>query len=122
MRSLAIGLCGVLVTYVAGAGEGTTYSVAISGAGIDKCAVWLSDRSATSDSSLAANKVRIAWLTGFLSGVNLFGERSGHLKGGVDDPNGTLGWIDNYCRANLGDQLWQAAGAFVLDLRNHPRE
>ena len=66
--------------------------------------------------------MRAEWLSGFLSGVNLFGERSGHLKGGVDDPNGVLKWIDTYCHAHPEDPIWAAAGALVFDLRNHPRQ
>ena len=122
MRKCAIGLFGLLLTCVVYAADAPTYTVAIAGVGTDKCSVWVSDPGATSASSQETIKRRIEWLFGFLSGVNLFGERSGHLKGGVDDPDGALKWIDNYCRAHPEDPVWAAAGALVLDLRNHPRQ
>ena len=96
-------------------------SVAIGGTGRDACSDWLSDRSGTSASAQLASRGRVEWISGFLSGVNLFADKSGHLKGGVDDPDGVLVWIDTYCRAHPTDPQWAAAAALVLDLRNNPR-
>lgn len=122
MRSFVVVTGAVLILLASLARADSGRSVAIGGAGRDACSAWLSDRGSTSTSAKAASKARIEWISGFLSGVNLFAESSGHLKGGVDDPEGVNKWIDNYCRAHPTDPLWAAVGNLVLDLRNHPRE
>jgi hypothetical protein len=120
MRILAVAL-GCLAASASAQMANSVRSVAVGGAGRDACSAWVADRGATSTAAQAATQGRIEWISGFLSGVNLFADRSGNLKGGVDDQNGALGWIDRYCRAHQTDPLWAAAGALVLDLRNHPR-
>lgn len=122
MRTFIVVFGAVLMLCTSLARADTERSVAVSGAGRDACSAWLSDRSSTSASAEAASQARIEWISGFLSGVNLFAESSGHLKGGVDDPDGVKKWIDNYCRAHPTDPLWVAVGDLVLDLRNHQRE
>jgi len=97
-------------------------AVAIGGVGRDACSAWLSDRGSTSTSADASSQARFEWISGFLSGVNVFAESSGHLKGGIDDPDGVNKWIDSYCRVHPGDPLWAAVANLVLYLRNHPHE
>lgn len=122
-RCISVAAIGsLLMAFASDARPDSVRSVAISGAGGDRCAAWVSDRRGTSAAAQAASLGRIEWISGFLSGVNLFADPSGHLKGGVDDPDGVLGWIDNYCLAHPAAPLWAAAGALVLDLRNHPRK
>ena len=94
----------------------------IGGVGRDPCSAWVSGRGTTTPSAEAASQARIEWISGFLSAVNVFADRSGNLKGGVDDTDGVIRWIDKYCRAHPTDPLWTAAGALVLDLKNSPRE
>jgi hypothetical protein len=122
MRIFVVALGGILMVSAVGARGDSVRSVAIGGAGRDTCSAWVSDRGATSTSAQAAKQGRIEWIFGFLSGVNVFADRSGNLKGGVDDPDGVLGWIDQYCSAHPTDPLWAAAGALVLNLRSHPRQ
>jgi hypothetical protein len=121
MRIFVVAFGGLLMVSAAGANADSVRSVAIGGAGRDACSAWVSDRGSTSTSAQVANQGRIEWISGFLSGVNVFADRSGNLKGGIDDPDGVLGWIDKYCRTHPTDPLWAAASALVLDLRNHPR-
>jgi hypothetical protein len=122
MRIFVVALGGLLVASASGAWADSLRSVSIGGAGRDTCTAWVTDRGAKSGPSQMASQGRIEWVSGFLSGVNLFADRSGNLKGGADDLKGTLEWIDNYCRSHPNDPLWAAAGALVFDLRNHPRE
>jgi hypothetical protein len=122
MSIFGVALGGFLMVSASGARADSVRSVAIGGAGRDACSAWVLDRGATSTLAQAASKGRIEWIFGFLSGVNVFADRSGNLKGGVDDPDGVLGWVDKYCHTHPTDPLWTAAGALVLDLRNHPRE
>jgi hypothetical protein len=123
MHMFVVALGGLLMVSAAGASADPLRSVAIGGAGRDACSAWVLDRGATSSSAqAAASQGRIEWISGFLSGVNVFADRSGNLKGGVNNPDGVLAWIDKYCGTHPTDPLWVAASALVLDLRNHPRE
>lgn len=122
MRSFIVVIGAVLVLFASLARADSDRSVAISGAGLDACSAWLTDRGSSSAFAKAASQARIEWITGFLSGENLFAESSGHLKGGIDDPDGVNKWIDNYCRAHPTDPLWVAVADLVFDLRNHSRE
>jgi hypothetical protein len=122
MRTFILALACVLMASASAQLADSVHKVAIGGAGRDTCSEWVTDRGATSGPSQAASQGRNEWVSGFLSGVNLFADRSGHLKGGVDDPKAALEWIDNYCRVHPNDPLWAAAGALVFDLRSHPRE
>ncbi|HJW40697.1 MAG TPA: hypothetical protein VJ476_05625 [Rhizomicrobium sp.] len=101
--------------------DDTTHSVAIGGAGSDKCASWTEDRGASSGPAKQASERRTEWISGFFSAVNFFAEPNGSLHGGIDDRDGMLGWIDNYCREHPSDPLFVAAADLVFDLRNHPR-
>jgi len=122
MRALMLASCSVLLVSCSFAWADPLRSVSIAGAGRDSCSKWLSDRAATSTEARAATQARIEWISGFLSAVNLFADRSGNLKGGIDALDAALKWIDSYCSAHPVDPLWTAAGTLVLDLRNHARE
>jgi hypothetical protein len=121
MRLFFLAALSVALAAAASANAQSTHSVAVAGVGRDACATWLTDRGATSGEVQATTKQRIEWLSGFLSGVNLFADRSGDLKGGADNIDGALEWIDTYCRAHPSDPLFAAAAGLVFDLRNHPR-
>jgi hypothetical protein len=121
MRACLVAIAGALLTFASGARADPPRSVAIGGAGRDACSAWISDRAATTAPAQETSRGRVEWISGFLSGVNLFADRSGHLKGGVDDPDGVLAWIDKYCGAHPSVPLWTAAAALVLDLRNSAR-
>jgi hypothetical protein len=97
-------------------------SAAIGGAGTDACSAWTADRDATSESARQASQRRIEWVSGFFSAVNLFTERSGSLHGSIDDRDGMLAWIDDYCRKNPKDPLFAVSANLVFELRNHPRK
>jgi hypothetical protein len=98
-----------------------TRMAAIGGAGRETCAAWTEDRGAASESARLANERRIEWISGFFSAVNVFADSSGSLHGGIDDRDGMLAWIDNFCREHPNDPLWGAAANLVLDLRNRSR-
>lgn len=112
----------IAVAYAGSAQAQSTRAVNIGGTGRDPCAVWSEDRNATAEPARQASERQIEWVTGFLSAVNLFNDPSGNLKGGIDDRDGMLVWIDNYCSTHPREPLWAVAADFVLDLRNHPRK
>lgn len=95
--------------------------VNIGGAGRDKCSQWVEDRSASSEAARAANERREEWLAGFFSAVNLFTESTGNLHGGVDDRDGMLRQIDDYCRSHPRDPLWLPATNLVFSLKQKER-
>ena len=94
-----------------------THAVAVGGTGREPCAAWTQDRNAEKEPGRQTSEGRIEWISGFFSAVNLFAEPSGNLHGGIDDRDGMLSWIDNYCRAHPGDPLFAAAANLVLQLR-----
>ena len=100
----------------------STRSSAIGGSGRDACSAWVKDRSARSESAKQATQRRIEWVSGFFSAVNVFIDPSGNLHGSIDDLNGMLGWVDNYCRGHPSDPLFAVAADLFFDLRNHPRK
>jgi hypothetical protein len=115
------GMVGVLLVAAYPAGALGDHVAAIGGAGNDTCAAWVQDRSAGSESARQASQRRLEWVSGFFSAINVFDEPSGSLHGGIDDRDGMVGWIDNYCRAHPNDPVWLAAADLVLDLRNKKR-
>jgi hypothetical protein len=111
----------VVIVPICAHADPSIHKVAVGGSGRDPCSAWTQDRSATTDPERQASQSRIDWVLGFFSAVNLFAESSGSLHGGIDDRDGMILWIDNYCRAHPTAPLFVAAGDLVFDLRNHPR-
>lgn len=122
MHAFIMALSVLLTVWASSASADSIRSVSIGGVGRDPCSAWVLGRATTTPSAEAASQTRIEWISGFLSAVNVFADRSGNLKGGVDDPDGVIRWIDKYCGAHPTDPLWTAAGALVLDLKNSSRE
>jgi len=87
----------------------------IIGAGNDSCETWTSTRQET---NLLNRAVAEGWILAFLSGMNMdtIMQRSDALLG--SDVNGLEAWTDNYCRANPGSKIGEAAGSLMLELRS----
>lgn len=112
----------IMASSASGVGAQGARSVNIGDAGRDTCAAWSQDRDAASDTARQAKERRVEWVLGFFSAVNFFNNQDGNLHGGIDDQNGMLAWIDNYCGGHPKDPLFVAAVDLVFDLRNNPRK
>jgi len=123
MKRLGLVLAAWIAIFpICGRADPPTHRVAVGGSGQDSCSAWTQGRSATTDEARYASQSRIDWISGFFTAVNFFAEPSGSLHGGIDDRDGMIAWIDNYCRANPADPLFVAATDLVFDLRNNPRK
>jgi hypothetical protein len=114
-----------VVTMLAGsaqADDATVHSVAIGGSGREPCSSWTKDRSGDSEQAKKGAEIRLEWILGFFSAVNLFDDPSGDLHGGIDDREGLIAGIDNQCRSHPDDPLFAAAANLVLELKNHPKK
>ena len=58
---------------------------------------------------------QIAWVSGFLSAFDYYGNGSGNVSSSTDG-NGILAWIDNYCAAHPLDNIEKATVALVSEL------
>ena len=74
--------------------------------------LWTKDRA---DKSTDRNFINGAWVQGYLTAVNVFGDGPSHLAKGTD-ADGIMTWIDNYCAQHPGDSLTVAAKALVNEL------
>jgi len=82
------------------------------GVGTLSCEVWTKDRAdRTSDSHF----VNGAWIQGYLTAVNAFGDGPSHISKGTD-ADGIMAWIDKYCAQHPVESLTVAAKALVDDL------
>jgi hypothetical protein len=86
------------------------------GVGTLSCETWSKDRA---DRASERHFIYGAWVQGYITAVNVFGEGASHLAKGIDD-EGIMSWIDNYCSKHPTDSLTVAAKALVDELRNRP--
>lgn len=107
----------LMAASAAGAPAQSLQSVAIGGTGRDPCSAWTQDRAGTTDAARESSLRRIEWVSGYFSAVNFFTTTSGSLHGGIDDRDGMIGWIDNYCRDHPAEPLFAAATDLVFQLR-----
>ena len=108
MKPLRVPALSVLIVSITGkcrAGTDTYNEI-----GGVSCGAWTSERKI--DSFLA--KGFEYWVVGFISGVNW--STAGNLGGGTDNP-GLYAFIDNYCAPHPLDDLGQAVGALIVELR-----
>ena len=84
------------------------------GVGTLSCEVWTKDRA---DRASESHFIKGAWVQGYLTTVNVFGDGASHIAEGIDD-EGIMAWIDNYCAKHPADSLTVAAKALVDELRN----
>ena len=82
------------------------------GVGTISCEVWTKDRA---DKNNDRNFINVAWVQGYLTAVNVFGDGPSHLAKGTD-AEGIMTWIDNYCAQHPGHSLTVAAKALVNEL------
>jgi len=59
---------------------------------------------------------QLAWVTGFLSAFNFYGNRREADVAGSTDVNGIFAWLDNYCAANPLHTVAEASVALVTEL------
>jgi hypothetical protein len=83
------------------------------GVGTLSCEVWTKQRT---DNSSEKHFINSAWVQGYLTAANLFGDGPSHLAKGVD-ADGIVAWVDSYCAQHPGDALAVAAKALVEDLK-----
>jgi hypothetical protein len=86
------------------------------GIGNISCGQWLSHRE-TQD-----NDARIvdSWLMGFFSGRNVFDRLSKSMFLSPDEPH-LLDAVSVYCRSHKSTSVYEAATAFIAELRMKPR-
>ena len=82
------------------------------GVGTLSCEVWTKDRA---DKTSESHFVNGAWIQGYLTAVNVFGEGPSHIAKGTD-ADGIMAWIDNYCAQHPVESLTVAAKALVDEL------
>jgi hypothetical protein len=114
MKQLWLGLLATLITLPipcqARPNQEGAYEVL--GVGTISCEGWTKDRA---DKSTDRNFINGAWVQGYLTAVNVFGDGPSHLAKGTD-ADGIMTWIDNYCARHPGDSLTVAAKALVNEL------
>jgi len=82
------------------------------GVGTLSCEVWTKDRTERTSESHFING---AWVQGYLTAVNVFGDGPSHIAKGTD-ADGIMAWIDDYCAQRPADTLTVAAKALVDEL------
>ena len=106
MKQLWLGLLATLITLPipcqARPNQEGAYEVL--GVGTISCEVWTK-----------GNFINVAWIQGYLTAVNVFGDGPSHLAKGTD-AEGIMTWIDNYCAQHPGHSLTVAAKALVNEL------
>jgi len=80
------------------------------GVGTLSCEVWTKDRT---DRSSESHFINGAWVQGYLTAVNVFGDGPSHIAKGTD-ADGIMAWIDSYCAQHPAESLTVAAKALVL--------
>ena len=119
MKQLWLGLLATLITLPipcqARPNQEGAYEVL--GVGTISCEVWTKNRA---DKSNDRNFINGAWIQGYLTAVNVFGDGPSHLAKGTD-AEGIMTWIDNYCAQHPGDSLTVAAKALVSELTERRR-
>ena len=80
--------------------------------GTISCEVWTKNRA---DKSNDRNFINVAWIQGYLTAVNVFGDGPSHLAKGTD-AEGIMTWIDNYCAQHPGHSQTVAPKALVNEL------
>jgi hypothetical protein len=114
MKQLWLGLLATLITLPipcqARPNQEGAYEVL--GVGTISCEVWTKNRA---DKSNDRNFINGAWIQGYLTAVNVFGDGPSHLAKGTD-AEAIMTWIDNYCAQHPGDSLTVAAKALVNEL------
>ena len=62
-----------------------------------------------------------AWVTGVLTGYNLYDPKGRHDILGGTDLSGAFAWIDRRCAANPEEGLPEVTMDLITELRNRPR-
>jgi hypothetical protein len=83
------------------------------GVGTLSCEVWTKERADRSDERHFINS---AWVQGYLTAANVFGDGPSHLAQGID-ADGIMAWIDRYCAQHPAEALTVAAKALVDELK-----
>ena len=114
MKQLCLGLLATLIVlpFACQARPNQEGAYEVLGVGTIACEVWTKDRA---DKGSDRNFINGAWLQGYLTAVNVFGDGPSHLAKGTD-AEAIMTWIDNYCAQHPGDSLTVAAKALVNEL------
>ena len=81
------------------------------------CETWIQQRA---DKSNEKHFINSAWIQGYLTATNVFGEGSSHLAKGTD-AEGIMAWVDRYCEKRPADAMAVAAKALVDELTQQAR-
>lgn len=82
------------------------------GVGTLSCEIWTKDRA---DRSTERHYINGAWIQGYLTGANVYGEGPSHIAKEID-ADGIMARIDGYCAQHPADSLTVAAKALVDEL------
>ena len=82
------------------------------GVGTMLCEGWTKSRA---DKDNDRNFINGAWVQGYLTAANVFGDGPSHLAEGTN-AEGIMTWIDNYCAQHPGNPLATAAKSLVNEL------
>ena len=82
------------------------------GVGTMLCEGWTKSRA---DKDNDRNFINGAWVQGYLTAANVFGDGPSHLAEGTD-AEGIITRIDNYCAQRPGDPLTAAAKSLLNEL------
>ena len=84
---------------------------------LPSCGQWTADRKGGSASAAFVQ----SWVLGILSGYNWWGPGDGDVSNGSDTA-ALYGWLDEYCRTNALDNLFDAAVKLIgeMERRDHP--
>jgi hypothetical protein len=82
------------------------------GVGTMPCEGWNKNRAEKGNDR---NFINGAWVQGYLTAANVFGNGPSHLAEGTD-AEGIMTWINNYCAQHPGDSLTVAAKALENEL------
>ncbi len=105
----------ILITVLVLISFNTRGDWAVKGEGAFGCPEYVSAKRSNSPKLYSS----ITWVQGFITGVNYqraLGKDSHSFIGQDFSPTSMVGWLENYCRENLVDDLADAAEALVTEL------
>ena len=114
---LVISIAIAITAFVCAAGKVFAEPVSTLELKPNSCGAWIEERSPAYN----APKFREAWLTGFLTGANVWGDFDTDILKNVDT-TAVSAWIDNYCKANPLEKLNKAVTQLIRDLADRAKK
>lgn len=82
--------------------------------GVPDCGKWVNSRAASG----WEGQVNVAWLMGFLTGLNTDQTEYKNGLSKISSGEQILVWTDNYCKAHPLDDLFKAGDELMIELKN----